>query len=135
VELLLLLLCGKFGLQQARKRSIAEKGTMNNLENNATETTPDFWDLLDNAPDYAKAITGLVSWATNYDHDERNPLSAFLLLVEFASEDLGEFAVPYQPKLSWLELDLVGQALVEYSARPYDCRDWLKKLFKADREL
>lgn len=102
---------------------------MTNLENNATET---LGDLLDNAPDYAKNITGLVSWATNYDHDERNPLSAFLLLVEFASEDLGEFAVPYQPKLSWLELDLVGAALVEYSARPLDCRDWLRKLLEAD---
>jgi hypothetical protein len=131
MDLLLLLLFGKFGLQQARKRSIAEKGTMNNLENNATELTLNLGELVDIAPDYAKAITGLVSWATNYDSHERNPLSAFLLLIGWASElEIG--TTPYEPKLSWLELDLVGRALVEYSSRPLDCRDWLKKLLQAD---
>lgn len=121
--------CGKFGLQQARKRSIAEKGTMTNLENNATET---LWDLLDNAPDYAKDITGLVSWATNYDNNDHNPLNAFLSLVSFTTDYLEDYSIPHNPKLSWLELDLVGKALVEYSARPLDCRDWLRKLLEAD---
>jgi hypothetical protein len=132
VELLSGLLCGKFGLQQARKRSIAEKGTMNNLENNATETAPDFWELLENAPDYAKDITSLVSWATNYDRNPHNPLYAFLSLVSYASEELEDYTIPHNPELSWLELDLVGKALVEYSARPHDCRDWLLKLLQAD---
>jgi hypothetical protein len=129
VGLLSAWLCAKFGLQQARKRSIAEKGTMNNLEKNETET---LWDLLDNAPDYAKDITRLVSWATNYDRNPHNPLYAFLSLVSYASEELEDYTIPHNPELSWLELDIVGKALVEYSARPLDCRDWLKKLLQAD---
>jgi hypothetical protein len=133
VELLLLLLCGKFGLQQARKRSIAEKGTMNNLEKNETETAPDFWELLENAPDYAKDISGLVGWATNYDRNPHNPLYAFLSLVSYGSEELEDYTIPQNPELSWLELDLVGKALVEYSARPLDCRDWLLSLLQADK--
>jgi hypothetical protein len=132
MDLLLLLLFGIFVLQQARNRSIAEKGTMNNSENNATATTLNLGELADLAPDYAKEITGLVSWATNYENNyERNPLSAFLLLIGWASE-LEMDTTPYEPKLSWLELDLVGRALVEYSSRPQDCRDWLKKLLQAE---
>lgn len=105
---------------------------MNNLEKNETELTLNLGELVDIAPDYAKEITGLVSWATNYeDSYERNPLNAFLLLIGWASE-LEMDTTPYEPKLSWLELDLIGNALVEYSARPLDCRDWLKKLLQAD---
>jgi hypothetical protein len=100
--------------------------------NNKTET---FWDLLEVAPDYAEHTTGLVSWSLNYDNNATNPLNAFLTLVSFASEDLEDYALAgnSMPELSWLELDLIGKALVEYSARPQDCSAWLVKLLNADR--
>jgi hypothetical protein len=91
-------------------------------------TTQRFFDLCDNAPDYAEDTAHLMSWCEgNYDFPA--PSSLFLDLVGYSEDTIGEnLTARKMPSLGYLEIDLLAKALTEYAKRPNDVRDFVDKL-------
>lgn len=91
-------------------------------------TTQKFYDLCDNAPDYAEDTAHLFSWCEgNYDFPA--PSSLFLDLIGYSEEQHGEnLCADKMPSLGCLEIDLLAKALTEYGARPNDVSEFVDKL-------
>jgi hypothetical protein len=91
-------------------------------------TTQKFYDLCDNAPDYAEDTAHLMSWCEgNYDFPA--PSSLFLDLIGYSEEQHGyNLCAEKMPRLGFLEIDLVAKALTEYATRPNDVGEFVNKL-------
>ena len=88
----------------------------------------DFWEILEQAPDFAQHTANLIQWSTNYDHaSKHNPLTAFLILIGYNEEELGEPNGEVAP-LGYMELSYLGDALTEYANRPQDVMDYITHL-------
>lgn len=94
-------------------------------------TTQRFYDLCDNAPEYAEYTAHLFSWCEgNYDFPA--PSSLFLDLVGYSEDELGEnLTAQKMPSLGYLEIDLLAKALTEYASRPNDVRAFVDELMNA----
>lgn len=93
----------------------------------------DFWEVLENAPDFAEHTAGLIHWATNYNYnDKSNPLVPFLILIGYNEEELGEPNGEVAP-LAYLELGYLADALTEYATRPQDVMEYITHALRQDR--
>lgn len=81
------------------------------------------------------ALAELVLWSLNYDYGKR-PLEAFFDLTGVYAEDFGNVRMSEAEPGEWgyVELDLVGRALTEYSHRPQQAKDYLDKLDELEAE-
>jgi hypothetical protein len=84
-------------------------------------------DILDNAPDYAKATASLLQWSTNYDWQAPdNPLPIFLSLIGYFEDVYGENQTRKTLRLDYISMGQVGEALTEYANRPEDVFNYIK---------
>jgi len=92
----------------------------------------DFWMILEQAPEFAKETANLIHWSTNYDHTSKNnPLIAFLILIGYNEQELGEPNGEVAP-LGYLELGYLADALQEYATRPQDVMDFITYTLQVD---
>ena len=105
----------------------------------ATPAPLTIWEYVEEAPAYVGNIAQLWSWSLNYDWgDSRRPFPLFLDLIGFSQEHYGSKCSVWGVTdgvegLGWIELDLLGKALCEYSDRPHDCDMWLVGLDESER--
>jgi hypothetical protein len=94
-------------------------------------TTKKFYDLCDNAPDYAWDTASLIGWCEgNYNHPA--PSSLFLDIIGYSEEHLGyNLCAEKMPNLGYLEIDLLAKALTEYASRPNDVGYFVEELMNA----
>jgi hypothetical protein len=94
-------------------------------------TTQKFYDLCDNAPEYAEETAHLISWCEgNYDFPA--PSSLFLDLIGYSEEQLGQnLCSDKMPNFGFLEIDLLAKALTEFATRPNDVYDFVRKIMDA----
>jgi len=78
-----------------------------------------------------KAVTALFDWSQN--HAFPSPASLFLDLIGYSQEHLGErLCSEAQPSLGYLELDLLGKALVAYAEHPSTVWDQVESLLQSE---
>lgn len=98
--------------------------------------TQKFYDLCEEAPDYAENTAHLFSWCEgNYDFPA--PSTLFLDLIGYSEEEFGEWqtkATKKNPALGYLELDLLAKALTEYASRPNDVYEFVSTLMNSYTE-
>jgi hypothetical protein len=90
-------------------------------------------ELIDNAPGYAEGVSSLWSWSGNYDYP--SPASLFLDLIGYSDEHFGEALcdlTKMSPRLGYLELDLLADALKEYADRPGDVMEYVELLLQTE---
>lgn len=82
------------------------------------------------------AIADLYNWSLNYQGGV-TPFGLFLDLIGYSKEFYGEYLVP-QDEVSkitgFIELDLIGNALVVYSNLPRDVEEFIDKVVQAEQE-
>lgn len=75
----------------------------------------------------------LFEWSENYSFP--SPASLFLDLIGWSEEYLGErLCGEVMPNLGYLEADLLGKALQEYSHRPSEVMDWVEAWSSREEE-
>lgn len=102
-----------------------------------TPTASNVWTYTDEAPAYVGNIVQLWSWSLNYDWgDARRPFPLFLDLIGYSQEHYGSkasaWSISEADGLGWIELDLLGKALCEYTDRPQDCDLWIDGLIESE---
>mgnify|MGYP000594813937 CR=1 FL=1 len=91
-----------------------------------------FYDLIEQPFDGCERVAALWEWSTNCD--QPTPASFFLDLVGVSEDIFGEKMVGEIPQMGYVELDLLGKALVEYSDRPDIVRHYCQRLVEAELE-
>jgi len=77
------------------------------------------------------AVSALFDWSQNYSFP--SPASLFLDLIGHSEETLGErLCSNSQPSMGYLELDLLGKALVAYAEHPSTVWDHVDQLLAAE---
>lgn len=97
-------------------------------------TTNRYYELLENAPDFAKETAALFQWSDNYDHGQK-PSQLFLDLTGISADylDCEMDLYDYNARaVGYLELDMLADALKEYAARPQDVARFVTSLLEAD---
>ena len=91
-------------------------------------TTQRFYDLCENAPEYASDTAHLFSWCEgNYNFPA--PSSLFLDMIGYSEEEHGmNLTAQKMPSLGYLEIDLLAKAMTEYASRPNDVYAFVEKL-------
>jgi hypothetical protein len=92
-----------------------------------------YYEMIQNAPASMEPIAHLFSWGENYTFKD-SPVRVFLALIGYMEEEYGEKDLEAVPALGYLELDLIGRALVYYSSFPEDASKWVNDLMLADQE-
>lgn len=89
----------------------------------------DKWELLDNAPEFAKETAGLLRWSQNYNAgDIANPLIPFLALIGYFDDVLGVEKTEIS-RTGAVEMSYLADALNEYATRPLDVWDFVERYF------
>lgn len=77
-------------------------------------------------------ILDLISWSENYSWDTPgNPLVAFYAIAQIEGY---EMSLPFGSALGYVEIDLIGKALVCYADRPLDVIQFLERLTAMEEE-
>lgn len=76
-------------------------------------------------------IARLYSWSTNYDYPA-NPFAGFLDLIGYSEEEFGEKLVP-NIKLDFISLDLIADAIKEFTNNYQDSSDLIEQLLESER--
>jgi hypothetical protein len=77
------------------------------------------------------AVSALFDWSQN--HSFPSPASLFLDLIGHSQENLGErLCSDSQPSMGYLELDLLGKALVAYAEHPSTVWDHVDQLLAVE---
>lgn len=92
-----------------------------------------YYEMIQNAPASVEPIAHLFSWSENYTFKDA-PSRVFLHLIGYMDEEFGESDLEAVPTLGYLELDLIGRALVSISHFGEDAREWVRLLMEADQE-
>lgn len=92
-----------------------------------------YYDLLEEAPAKFESIVELFRWSENYTFKD-SPLRVFLHLVGWIEDHFGDKDLEAVPTLGYLELDMLGQALVEYAQTGEDAHEFVSRLMEADAE-
>ena len=92
-----------------------------------------FYEMIQNAPASVEPIASLFSWSENYTFKDA-PSRVFLHLIGWAEDHFGEKDLEAVPVLGFLELDLIGQALVAYASYGDLAHEWVSLLMEADQE-
>lgn len=90
-----------------------------------------FYELLQEAPVWAEPIAELFSWGENYTFKD-SPVRVFLHLVGWMAEEQGDKDLHAVPDFGYLELDLLGKALVAYAERGFEAYTWVSNVMEAD---
>jgi hypothetical protein len=105
---------------------------MSNIDSITEE--PDFFDLIENAPENLAGVARLASWSTNYDARTGTPFGVFLDLIGYSEEQFGENLVKNPQKiLGYLELDYLANALRNYADNPAEVNEFVEKLITAEK--
>ena len=96
----------------------------------------DIWQLLEkDPPEGCEAVQDLYSWSLNYDPG-KGPFTLFLDLIGYTQDEYGEtFYDLKDPSLGYLELEKLSEALSEYVSRPYDVKEHVERLMRAEAGL
>lgn len=92
--------------------------------------THEYWQMLDDHPPHVTNLADLIGWSHNCDFP--TPLHVFMDLTGYSEENWGENYCTKMPRLGYLELSKLGKAIDEYTVRPHDVHDWLKKLLEEE---
>jgi hypothetical protein len=76
--------------------------------------------LTDNPSKGTEKTAELYSWSTNYDLKLGTPFGLFLDLIGYAEEQFGEKLNPRSFVVDYESGYAIGQALIEWSDRPYE---------------
>lgn len=71
----------------------------------------------------------MLSWSSNYDFTQ-SPAACFMDMIGFSEEHFGTRS--FTGTLGYLEADMVGQALIEWSNAPQDVENLIIKLMEED---
>lgn len=93
-----------------------------------------FWDLIETPADNVCEVTELIHWSMNYDISKGTPYHLFLDLIGYSFEHFGSRLYQGEPRavLGFMEMDLIGKALIEYSSNPQAVEDWIDLLMEAE---
>jgi hypothetical protein len=72
----------------------------------------------------------MISWSSNYDF-AKSPIACFLDMIGFSEEHFGQ-RMFRGGALGYLELDMIGWALIEYSDHPQDVEDFISAFMEAE---
>jgi hypothetical protein len=92
-----------------------------------------YYQILEHAPSRFRPIAQLFSWGENYTFKD-SPVRVFLSLIGYAEEQYGDKDLEAVPTLGYLELDLIGGALVSYANFGEEAHEWVAFLMDADLE-
>ena len=95
----------------------------------------DIWGFLEfhNDTKYQE-LAELVSWSMNYDHGNSNPYIAFLDLIGYSLDEYGVQLYNWsEPRLGYLELDYIADALKLYASDPSGVLNWITQLNELDQ--
>jgi hypothetical protein len=73
----------------------------------------------------------MLSWSSNYDFTQ-SPAACFLDMIGFSEEHFGTRS--FNGTLGYLEADMVGQALIEWSDAPSSVEDLVLAIIAAESE-
>jgi hypothetical protein len=99
-----------------------------------TMTRKSFWDLIENPPANVCEVNELIHWSMNYDIASGTPYHLFLDLIGYSFEHFGARLYQGEPRavLGYLEMDIIGKALIEYSSNPQAVEDWIDLLMETE---
>lgn len=80
-------------------------------------------EYLENAPEWIEDIVHLIHWSDNYENFRDTPWARFLDLIGYYDYQ-DQFTTP----LDYISLDRLARALLIYTKRPLDVKEWLEKL-------
>ena len=89
--------------------------------------------LIETSGKYA-AIADLYSWSENYVRSRTSPFYLFLDLIGFTGEEQSISPADMSKVTGYIELDLIGNALVLFANLPTDCTEYIEKLLSAEAE-
>ena len=93
-----------------------------------------FYDMIEEAPAKFETIARMFSWSENYTWKDA-PARVFLGLIGYMAEEYGEDNFEgMNVNFGYLELAVLGEALVTYSNHGEDAYIWVKALMDADQE-
>jgi hypothetical protein len=92
-----------------------------------------YYEILENAPLRFRPIANLFTWGENYTFKD-SPVRVFLSMIGYMEEQYGEKDFEAVPTLGYLELDLIGGALVSYANFGEEAHEWVTFLMDADLE-
>lgn len=95
-----------------------------------TETL-DIWQFLELPNAHASAAQTLYEWGMNCDR-AGNPFMAFLDLIGWSSDHLGQRLAPVDSRYGYKELEYLANALIEYSDAPHDVMAWIDELMNCE---
>lgn len=93
--------------------------------------TLDIWQFLELPNAHASAAQTLYEWGMNCDR-AGNPFMAFLDLIGWSSDNLGERLAPVDSRYGYKELEYLANALIEYSDAPHDVMAWIDELWNCE---
>jgi len=80
-------------------------------------------------PPYVEHLVGLINWSMNCEYP--TPLSLYMDIIGYSEEHHGVRLCHHKsPKMGYLEISYLAEALEEYSNRPKDVEEWITKLEK-----
>jgi hypothetical protein len=91
------------------------------------------YELIENAPEKLGRIAQLWSWSSNYDYP--SPATFFIDLIGYTEEEFGEPLTTMKEavrRLDYISLGFLAEALDEYTDRPEDARNFIRKLLEAE---
>jgi hypothetical protein len=100
----------------------------------STIEKPDFWQLIEQAPEQLRGVATLVRYSTNYEIEKGTPFLVFLDLIGYSQDNYGENQVkePWRV-LDYLAISCLADALQEYATTPIQASDYIDELLSADR--
>lgn len=89
----------------------------------------DRWELLDNAPEFAKNTADLIRWSSNYQAgNTASPIIPFLALIGYLDDVIGVKETKIS-RTGAVEMTYLADALNEYANRPLDVWDFVERYF------
>jgi hypothetical protein len=94
-----------------------------------------FWDLIENPPANVAEVNELIRWSMNYDIKTGTPYHLFLDLIGYSFDNYGERLYQGEPRavLGFMEMDIIGKALIEYATNPQAVEDWINLLMETEQ--
>lgn len=92
-----------------------------------------YYEMLEDAPAKFESIVNLFRWSENYTFKD-SPLRVFLHAVGWMEDHMGDVDLIHFPVLGYLELAMLGDALVAYANFGEEADEFVHRLMEADLE-
>lgn len=101
-----------------------------------TEGHKSFYEVIEDAPNYATYVAALASWSTNYGFP--TPLGLFLDITGWSHDHLGERLFPTEAvkaheRFGYKECGMLGKALVEYAEAPGPVMEFVEAIMSTEK--